>query len=114
MVRFMERNRYRTPRVSPAKAVEAVAAYGGATVRFNLVVPRQLKRAVDDQATAQGLSGPELARRFIAEGLQRIDEEAVWERTARTAPLVRERDRQIVQRMDRIAESWEQARRARR
>ena len=110
----MERNRYRTARVKPARAAETAAVYGGANVRFNLVVPRGLKRAVDVQATAVGVSGPELARRLIMEGLERIEEEAVWERTARIGPLVRERDRAIVQRMDRIAESWEQSSRGRR
>ena len=107
----MERKKVRTPRVMTSRAGEAAVGYGDATVRFNLVVPRTLKGAVDERAAAQGLSGPELARRLIAEGLWRLDEEAVWERTARIAPLVRDRDRAIVRRMDGIAEAWEQARR---
>ena len=68
---------------------------------------QDLKRAVDARATGAGVSGPELARRLIAEGLARMEEEEVWERTARIAPLVRDRDEKIVQRMDRLADSWE-------
>jgi len=105
----MERKRYRTARVPGSWAGEAKAAYGS-TVRFNLLVPRSLKEAVDQQAGARGLSGPELARRFLAEGIERLREEQLWARAARVAPQVRDRDLLLLKKMERIADSWERRR----
>lgn len=102
----MERKRYRTARVHVSWAGEAKVTYGS-TVRFNLLVPRSLKEAVDEQAGARGLSGPELARRFLAEGIERVRVEQLWARAAQVAPRVRDRDLALLKKMERIADSWE-------
>ena len=109
MLRNMVRKR--TPRIrsrQTSNVAESVAAYGG-TVRFNLVVPQTLKAAIDRHAAVQGVSGPELARRLLEDGLSRLEEQALWAACARVAPRVVARDRALLDRMDRWESSWDRA-----
>ncbi len=90
-------------------AEEVVAHDAGSTTRFNLLVPAALKQAIDREAEVQGMSGPELARRLLDDGLRALHERAIWQRVREVAPLHAERERRLMDWWDRWDQAWEAA-----
>jgi hypothetical protein len=99
--------RPRVPRV--VRAAERAPSYGAATTRYNLIVPADLKREIDEEAARRGASGPELARRLLEGGLRRLREEALWQRLREAAPKTAARDRAVVEWWDRWEQAWERS-----
>lgn len=89
------------------RAAETHPAYSAGTTRFNLVLPLEIKREIDRLAAERGLSAPDLARRFLEEGVTRLGEEAAYARLAEYGPKHAAHDLQVVKWWDRLEEAWE-------
>ena len=100
-------SRRRVPHVE--RAAERAPSYGTATTRYNLIVPVELKHEIDREAARRGTSGPELARRFLEDGLGALQEDAEWQRVRELAPELAARDRAVVEWWDRWEEAWDRS-----
>jgi hypothetical protein len=94
-----------------SRAAERAGSYEPATTRFNLVIPKSVKQAIDEEADKRGVSPPELARRLLEAGLDRLREEEFWEHARKVAPLYEERNRAIVEKWDAWERAWGEAER---